>query len=106
MPLESNTDLSMGDNMSKDRYERRHRRTAAHPEAMSIMASANFDAVPSLADSLRAADEEIKRLEESLRRMDEMDPDEVESSEYQETLRRLVELRDLAQRNAHNAHPE
>lgn len=37
--------------------------------------------------------DEITRLEESLRRLDEADPDEVDPDEYAETLRRLVELR-------------
>ena len=41
---------------------------------------------------------EIIRLESSLKRMDEMDPDEVESTEYQATLCRLVELRESLER--------
>ena len=40
----------------RDRYERRHRRTVRHPEAMETMASANFDAVPSLAEALGLED--------------------------------------------------
>lgn len=38
-------------------------------------------------------DEEIRRLEESITRMEEADDDEVDSSEYQRLLSLLVELR-------------
>lgn len=38
--------------MSKDRYERRHRRTWRHPAAIEFMAKADFDAVPSLAEAM------------------------------------------------------
>ena len=41
--------------MSKDKKERRHRRTHRHPEPMAVMAGANFDAVPPLADVLSGA---------------------------------------------------
>jgi hypothetical protein len=34
--------------MSKDRKERKHRRTARHPECVAVMAGADFDAVPPL----------------------------------------------------------
>lgn len=37
--------------MSKDRYERRHRRTT-HPAAAGILAAADFDAAPPLAEVL------------------------------------------------------
>lgn len=36
----------------KDRHERKHRRTARHPECVRMMAEANFDAVPPLPDVL------------------------------------------------------
>lgn len=36
----------------RDRYERRHRRTAAHPECIALMSQANFDAAPSLAEAM------------------------------------------------------
>jgi len=42
--------------MGKDRYERRHRRTASHPESMAIMAAADFNAVPSLTEALKEND--------------------------------------------------
>jgi hypothetical protein len=42
--------------MSKDRYERKHRRTHKHPESIAMMAGANFDAVPSLAEAMGATD--------------------------------------------------
>ncbi len=38
--------------MSKDRYERRHRRTAGNCEAVSAMTAADFNAVPSLAAAM------------------------------------------------------
>ncbi len=38
--------------MGRDRYERRHRKTAANTECVAMMANANFDAVPSLAEAM------------------------------------------------------
>lgn len=38
-------------------------------------------------------DEEIKRLEDSMRRMDQVDPDEIEPQEYRRIMDRLVKLR-------------
>jgi hypothetical protein len=38
--------------MTTDRHERKHRRTWKHPEAVAMMASADFGAVPPLADVL------------------------------------------------------
>ncbi len=38
-------------------------------------------------------DEEIKRIEESLTRYDEADPDEVETAEYRKLFKRLNRLR-------------
>ncbi len=38
--------------MSSDPKERRHRRTWRHHESIALMASANFDAVPSLAEAM------------------------------------------------------
>ena len=38
--------------MARDRYERKHRRTRRHPEAVAFMASADFDAVPPLAEAM------------------------------------------------------
>lgn len=38
--------------MSRDRYERRHRRTASSIESVVTMATADFDAVPSLAEAM------------------------------------------------------
>jgi hypothetical protein len=38
--------------MGRDRYERKHRRTARHPECVRMMADADFDAVPSLAEAM------------------------------------------------------
>ena len=37
---------------------------------------------------------EVRAIEASLKRYDEMDPDEVDSEEYQRLLKRLVELRE------------
>lgn len=39
-------------------------------------------------------DDLIRKLEESLRRMEEADPDDIESTEYQDILKRLVDLRE------------
>ena len=39
-------------------------------------------------------DDEIRRLEESMRRLDEADPEEIDSEEYQRILDRLVKLRE------------
>lgn len=39
--------------------------------------------------------EEIARLEASMARLDEMDPEEIDSDEYERILCRLVELRRL-----------
>jgi hypothetical protein len=36
----------------RDKYERRHRRTAGNPESMAMMAGANFDSLPSLAEAM------------------------------------------------------
>lgn len=41
--------------MSRDRYERKHRRTHRHLEAVAFMASANYNAVPSLSEALGGA---------------------------------------------------
>lgn len=41
---------------NKDRKERKHRRTWAHPEAVEFMASAHFDDVPSLAEAMGLED--------------------------------------------------
>lgn len=38
--------------MTPDRYERCHRRTVRHPESISMMAGANFDAAPSLSEAM------------------------------------------------------
>lgn len=38
--------------MAKDRYERKHRRTAAHPECIRTMAEADFDRVESLSAAM------------------------------------------------------
>jgi hypothetical protein len=38
--------------MAKDRYERRHRRTAKNRHCIEVMANANFDAVPSLSEAM------------------------------------------------------
>lgn len=38
--------------MGRDRNERRHRKTAANPECVAMMANADFDAVPSLAEAM------------------------------------------------------
>jgi hypothetical protein len=38
--------------MSKDKNERRHRRTVAHPESVKVMAEANFAAAPSLSKAI------------------------------------------------------
>lgn len=59
--------------MARDRYERKHRKTHKNPEAMTTMANANFDAVPSLAEAMgvelvegvawqNATAEELERL--------------------------------------------
>lgn len=42
----------------KDRHERKHRRTARHPACIEMMANANFDAVPSLAEAMGLTSEE------------------------------------------------
>jgi hypothetical protein len=38
--------------MAKDKKERKHRKTHKNPAAQAVMAGANFDAVPPLADVL------------------------------------------------------
>lgn len=38
--------------MSKDKNERKHRRTARHPEVKAIMAGANFEGTESLAAAM------------------------------------------------------
>ena len=38
--------------MSKDRYERSHRRTDRHPDSVSMMSNADFDRVPSLSEAM------------------------------------------------------
>lgn len=38
--------------MSKDRYERRHRKTVGHPEAIAMMANADFANNLSLAEAM------------------------------------------------------
>lgn len=38
--------------MAKDRYERRHRRTARNANCVEVMANADFDAVPSLSEAM------------------------------------------------------
>lgn len=38
--------------MGRDRYERKHRRTAKNPACVEMMAGADFDAVPSLAAAM------------------------------------------------------
>lgn len=43
--------------MARDGYERKHRRTWRHPESMAIMAGADFDAVPSLAEAMGLTEE-------------------------------------------------
>lgn len=38
--------------MSRDRYERKHRRTSKHPECVAMMANANFDRCFSLSAAM------------------------------------------------------
>jgi hypothetical protein len=38
--------------MARDRYERRHRRTARNVNCVEVMANADFDAVPSLSEAM------------------------------------------------------
>jgi hypothetical protein len=49
--------------------------------------------VPAGAATLQR-DDEIRRLEASMRRMDAMDPDEIEPGEYGRIMDRLVKLRE------------
>jgi hypothetical protein len=42
--------------MSKDRYERRHRRTWRNANCVAMMAAADFSKVPSLAEAMGLAD--------------------------------------------------
>jgi hypothetical protein len=59
-------DTNQETTVSKDRYERRHRRTARNYASVETMASANFDAVPSLAEAMglgEASDEDLAYAE-------------------------------------------